>query len=731
MMHPFLKKYLVLIGIAYCSTSFAQFNFTRWNALPVQEQGKPLINAWTGGLNAPQFSTIDLNTDGIKDLVVFDRVSNQILTFLNGGTANTIDYTYHPEYESRFPDMRSWCLMRDYDGDGKEDIFTSIPGGIAVYRNTTGNGQPLSFQLISNDLQAQYSSFVSSVYVGSLDIPSIVDADGDGDLDILTFELSTGNGDGMYFFKNRSKELHGHQDSLTYTLHQTCWGKFREDPNTCDVLLNACNGKPTPDTGKAKRVNLHSGSTVLAFDATGEGLLDLLIGDIGCSSMYLLSNTGTQADAHISSITLNFPTEQPIKMDVFPAAFSLDINNDGKKDLIIAPNIANAAENFNNCRLYLNTGSLAAPQFTFQNSPFLVNTMLDFGEGCYPSVMDLDADGLKDILVGNYGYYVTGGNYAGKLAFMRNTGSLAAPAFDLQTRDYGNFSSLNLNGLFTSFGDLDQDGDQDMVLGEREGSINLFYNEAGTGNPAVYTAANGLLKYQNIDVSSFSTPILFDLNKDGQLDIITGKKNAFLNYYQNTASNPPIYSLQNDTLGKIKLETPSMVPNGYMSAWLGDFDKNGSTVLLCTKSNGTINRFDQIDGNISGNYLATGVFNPKMGNRISFTVNDLDNNGKNELIVGSYRGGMAIFTQIDDVFIQEQTASIFKVYPNPAQTELYIHLPDYQKPILVQLFDISGRMLVEKMINHAVSSLSVADLSPGLYFINIGNSTQKVFVQEP
>lgn len=731
-MHRFIKKYFFIAGFACFSTCFAQFDFTRWNSIAVQEEGNPLLNAWTGGMNAPQFSPIDLNQDGVKDLVVFDRASSQVLTFLNGGKANTIDYTYHPEYESSFPDMRSWCLMRDYDGDGKEDIFTSVSGGIAIYKNSTQTGQKLSFKLITTDLQAKYSSFISSVYVGSLDIPSIVDTDGDGDLDILTFELSTGNGDAMYFFKNNSKETYGHQDSLTYILQQTCWGKFKEDPNTCNVALNACNGlKNASDIGKSKRSNLHSGSTVAAFDATGDGLLDLLIGDIGCSTMYLLTNNGTQADAHMNSITLNFPTAKPIKMDVFPAAFSLDINNDGLKDLIIAPNIANAAENFTNCQLYVNTGTVTAPQFTYQTNRFLVNTMLDFGEGCYPNVVDLDADGLKDILVGNYGYYATGGNYLGKLAFLKNIGSASFPVFDLQTRDYSGFSSLNLNGLYTSFADLDQDGDQDMVLGEREGSINLFYNEAEAGNVAAFTSSKGLLKYQNIDISSFSTPFLYDLNKDGKLDIITGKKNAFLLYYQNTAGSPPIYSLENDTLGKIKLETPSMVPNGYMSVWLGDFNKNGSTVLLCTKSNGSIYRFEQIDGNINGAFLETGVFNPKMGNRISFTVSDLDNNGTNELIVGSYRGGLSVFTQNGNVGVRDYATPQFNLYPNPTQTELYIHLPYYQQSVQAQLFDISGRLLVEKTINHAVSLLSIADLSPGLYFINIGNSTQKVFVQHP
>lgn len=47
---------------------------------------------WAGGLNAAQFGEVDLNLDGIKDLVVFERHGNRILTFLNGGQSGTIDY---------------------------------------------------------------------------------------------------------------------------------------------------------------------------------------------------------------------------------------------------------------------------------------------------------------------------------------------------------------------------------------------------------------------------------------------------------------------------------------------------------------------------------------------------------------------------------------------------------------------------------------------------------------
>ena len=42
----------------------------------------------------PQFEEIDLNLDGILDLIVHDKSGNRIIPYINKGTANTIDFEY-------------------------------------------------------------------------------------------------------------------------------------------------------------------------------------------------------------------------------------------------------------------------------------------------------------------------------------------------------------------------------------------------------------------------------------------------------------------------------------------------------------------------------------------------------------------------------------------------------------------------------------------------------------
>jgi len=65
---------------------------------------------------------------------LFDRAANKLLTFLNQSN----QYVYAPEYEELFPtEVTQWILLRDFNCDGKKDIFTSDPFGIVVFVNTT------------------------------------------------------------------------------------------------------------------------------------------------------------------------------------------------------------------------------------------------------------------------------------------------------------------------------------------------------------------------------------------------------------------------------------------------------------------------------------------------------------------------------------------------------------------------------------------------------------------
>ena len=68
----------------------AQFQFNFTDFIPVVADGQNLSKAWDGGLNTPQFSSLDYDYDGDDDLLVFDRGADQIRLYkqvANGGVA--------------------------------------------------------------------------------------------------------------------------------------------------------------------------------------------------------------------------------------------------------------------------------------------------------------------------------------------------------------------------------------------------------------------------------------------------------------------------------------------------------------------------------------------------------------------------------------------------------------------------------------------------------------------
>ena len=67
----------------------------------------------------------------------------------------------------------------------------------------------------------------------------------------------------------------------------------------------------------------HSGSTLMSADLDGNGLHDLLIGDISSNRLVSVLNHGSKSQAWMSMQVPTWPSASPVNMQVFPCAFSL------------------------------------------------------------------------------------------------------------------------------------------------------------------------------------------------------------------------------------------------------------------------------------------------------------------------------------------------------------------------------------------------------------------------
>jgi len=734
--------YILLISALitfYCSSNGqAQNHFYEQNTdIVVTENTHTLTNAWTGGMNSMQFSDIDLNFDGIMDLFCFDRTAHKVITYINNGTPNVVDYTFAPEYTDFFPEFLYWVLLEDYNCDGKMDIFYSTPTGIGVYKNTSDISTGLSFQMIQlpfNGLHSQQGSNYTNIYCDALDIPSITDVDNDGDIDILSFSFGGGY---MEYHKNLSMEKYGICDSLDFELFNQCWGHFRESSATNSVsLYDTCTFQaPNPElTGKGPSLGgeRHSGSTVLALDMTGEGVKELILGDVSFTNLVGLYNSGTIVNSNSSMDTedQNFPSyDVPVDFWLFPAAYFEDIDNDGVRDLLVSGNSFNQTEDKQSVHFYKNIMNDSVTDFSFVQNNIFQDEMMDFGTASKPVMFDYDNDGLKDLFVSNWGYFDRVSNqYIPKLALYKNTGTAVEAKFTLITDDFASLSTIGFNGdLYPTFGDIDGDGDKDMFLGDYAGQIHYFENIALSGANASFVLNTPYYEDNTgsaIDVGDNAAPLLIDIDRDGDLDMLIGRKQGRINFFENVGtSTAPSFEDIDSYFGEIDVST-IFDPGGHSVPTY--YDYNGNYELLIGSYSGTIWRYDNIDGNIFGafNLIDSALYDIKPGFRSTPFLAELSGDTIPELILGNVRGGLWFFDGKDstiNIGIEEQSKLDIKVYPNPTKDILTIQIETLIKQSAAYtLTDLSGRQILTGALkNTTPNTIDIGHLSNGVYLLNI------------
>ncbi len=725
-------NFSVFAVLFYQFFAVAQFQFNFSNEINVIQSNTTLAQPFSGGFNNPQFLELDVDFDGDMDLVILDRSGDQIKLFINDLGSNGRFYRFKPNGHQLFPpDVRYRAFFGDYNQDGKNDLFTYGVGGIKVYKNTGNSSIGIQWELAKNLLNSDYNGIDLNLYVSSADIPAIVDVDKDGDLDILTFNIA---GEFLQYHKNLSQENYGHSDSLQFQLKNECWGLFREDFNDSSIHLNEqgapCGTGNVTDPQKNKPVvnKAHAGSTVLALDYDGNGVMDLILGDVADSHVTLLINGGSipNSNSPMISADASFPSNStPVNMTLFPAAFHLDVDFDGRKDLIISPNARNVSENETSVAFYKNTSSGLSSNFVFQTKAFLQNTMIDHGTGSVPLLVDLNNDGLKDLIVGNYFSFQAPNNKVSRIAYYRNTGSSSTPVFTLVERDFLNLSQTNFGlKMHPTFGDLTADNKPDLIVGLENGTLAYFRNTSTGSTPQFAQPVLPLTDNlgQTINFGQFATPQLFDLNKDGLLDLIIGRKTGELAYYENIGnSTTPQFELKNNFLGNVDVVSNS--PDGFPIPHF--FRHNDTTFLLIGTYSGALFFYDEIDENLASNSSFNlrnsnflGLQNELKGFSSAF-VEDIDNDGKLNLFVGMDLGGLYLLEHEDGSNLSIESLNIqpsFQIFPNPFSTSFTVSSNVNSN---MKILDINGKVMFEKHIASGEQSFDFTNFPAGIYFVQL------------
>ncbi|AOW18317.1 hypothetical protein LPB03_13030 [Polaribacter vadi] len=256
-------------------------------------------------------------------------------------------------------------------------------------------------------------------------------------------------------------------------------------------------------------------------DLDNDGDLDLLSGGRG-TSFYYFENTGSNL-APIYAAVQNNPFGLTNLTggsdDSFPTF--VDLDNDGDIDIF-------SGDGRGNFFYFENTGTSSAPQYgTPVESPFGI---VDISASTsYPTFGDIDNDGDLDLLAGS----TRNSGGSPNFYYYENSGTATSPQFSTgQTSPFGLNISVPL--VRPNFGDLDADGDLDLIAGVQGGEFLYFENIGTAQNPRYAVSISNPFGFSGMN--GFSTPAFIDYDFDGDLDIMTGGSGGNFRYYQNGPS---------------------------------------------------------------------------------------------------------------------------------------------------------------------------------------------------
>ncbi len=579
--------------------------------------------------------------------------------------------------------------MADIDADGQMDLLIGVyDGSLQHFEQSQVDAESFSF--------VQYNC--NDIDVGVYATPAFTDLDDDGLLDLIIGELD-GNlnhyeqtAENMYDFTlvndninninvgNGSSpcisdlDMDGQLDLLIGSLSGSLYHYEQKSANPGEWMLITENVNVDVSTVKVA-------VKPIVTDLDHDGLFDLVLGGNYNDIAYYEQDAAGSAtfnlqDARLLDISHYYNSTGPC---------FVDLDNDNRLDVLVGE--------ADGLYLHLEQDSVNSADFVLRSKNILA--LMDAGSDAAPCLTDLDDDGLVDLIVGEW---------YGNLNHYEQTAA-GSPDFikiseELGETDVGTSST-------PAIADLDNDGLFDLIVGERDGTLNHF--EQDEDNPDRFTllAEN----FNGIKLEQYSAPCLTDLDGDELIDMIVGENGGKLYLYEQRELNSTAFHLVDDSMN-VASNYPHPTP------YVVDYDNDGLLDLFIGRNFGGVNHFEQASKNSSDFILIANVFeNITVRNNAYMTTGNVNNDELPDLILGDKWGGLYLYLKQPDTRVQLPPAGESIV----EQFQLYKNFPNPFNPNTRIPFRLESRARINLRIYNAVGreirSLSNSLFNPGYHTI--------------
>ena len=256
-------------------------------------------------------------------------------------------------------------------------------------------------------------------------------------------------------------------------------------------------------------------------DTDGDNDLDAIVGNKS-GDLFYFENTGSVEEASFVERTgAENPLDYASGIGRNAAPGLVDIDDDSDLDVFIGRKLGGAID------FHENEGNPSNPQYVQQTG---ADNPLDSYSGnqqSAPTFGDIDGDGDADLFIGDK---------IGNVSYFENTGSTSEPLFVERTGSENPLDAANgLDGYAApTLVDIDNDGDLDAFIGRQTAGLIEYFENVGTGSsPAFVQRTGDDNPLDGVSTSGLQAPTFGDIDNDGDIDIFVGDQSGQIHFIRN------------------------------------------------------------------------------------------------------------------------------------------------------------------------------------------------------